>query len=181
MAPGHPVWVEFARAMVPMMGMPSEFIAGLLGAESGAKWKVLDIAAGHGMFGIAIARSEATLATCAVTEIRWSAGLRTEDRLKVPACFVTVRQSPALRTLLSAREPTSSDIFCSHHRPAPGRFVGHDARLPAAMGIPNIPVSAAMSRTFHFAPDSAPSKPAMNSDGIAHHRDHRRANSTQTG
>ncbi len=56
MAPEHPVWVEFARAMVPMMGMPSEFIAGLVGAESGAKWKVLDIAAGHGIFGIAIAR-----------------------------------------------------------------------------------------------------------------------------
>src|SRR3979490_1087048 len=53
---GDPVWVEFARAMVPMMGMPSEFIAGLVGAESGAKWKVLDIAAGHGIFGIAIAR-----------------------------------------------------------------------------------------------------------------------------
>jgi SAM-dependent methyltransferase len=56
MAPEHPVWVEFARAMVPMMGMPSEFIAGLVGAEAGAKWKVLDIAAGHGIFGIAIAR-----------------------------------------------------------------------------------------------------------------------------
>jgi ubiquinone/menaquinone biosynthesis C-methylase UbiE len=56
MAPEHPVWVDFARAMVPMMGMPSEFIAGLVGSESGAKWKVLDIAAGHGMFGIAIAR-----------------------------------------------------------------------------------------------------------------------------
>ena len=56
MAPEHPVWVDFARSMVPMMGMPSEFIADLVGSESGAKWRVLDIAAGHGMFGIAIAR-----------------------------------------------------------------------------------------------------------------------------
>ncbi len=55
-APEHPVWVEFARAMAPMMTMPSEVIADLLGAESGAACKVLDIAAGHGVFGITIAR-----------------------------------------------------------------------------------------------------------------------------
>jgi Methylase involved in ubiquinone/menaquinone biosynthesis len=54
MAPEHPVWVEFARAMVPMMAMPAGFIAELV-AGSGPV-KVLDIAAGHGMFGIAIAK-----------------------------------------------------------------------------------------------------------------------------
>ncbi len=53
MAPDDPIWVEFARAMAPMMAMPAEFIADLVGAGSG---KVLDIAAGHGLFGIAIAR-----------------------------------------------------------------------------------------------------------------------------
>jgi SAM-dependent methyltransferase len=52
----HPAWVEFARAMVPLMVMPAEFIAGLIGAEAGASWKILDIAAGHGVFGITIAR-----------------------------------------------------------------------------------------------------------------------------
>jgi 2-polyprenyl-3-methyl-5-hydroxy-6-metoxy-1,4-benzoquinol methylase len=52
----NPAWVDFARAMVPMMMMPAEFIAGLVGAGAGAKWKVLDIAAGHGMYGIAIAQ-----------------------------------------------------------------------------------------------------------------------------
>jgi ubiquinone/menaquinone biosynthesis C-methylase UbiE len=56
MEPDHPIWVEFARAMAPMMTLPSEFIAKLVGASQGAKWKVLDIAAGHGLFGIAIAR-----------------------------------------------------------------------------------------------------------------------------
>jgi tRNA G46 methylase TrmB len=39
-----------------MMSMPAEFIANLVGSSQGAKWKVLDIAAGHGYFGIAIAR-----------------------------------------------------------------------------------------------------------------------------
>jgi ubiquinone/menaquinone biosynthesis C-methylase UbiE len=53
MAPEDPVWVEFARAMGPMMTIAAEFIADLVGAVSG---KVLDIAAGHGLFGIAIAK-----------------------------------------------------------------------------------------------------------------------------
>jgi ubiquinone/menaquinone biosynthesis C-methylase UbiE len=53
--PEHPVWVEFARAMAPLMTLPAELIAKLVGADSGQKWKVLDIAAGHGLFGIALA------------------------------------------------------------------------------------------------------------------------------
>jgi 2-polyprenyl-3-methyl-5-hydroxy-6-metoxy-1,4-benzoquinol methylase len=55
-APEHPIWVEFARAMGPMMAMPAELLAQLVGAASGQQWKVLDIAAGHGLFGIALAR-----------------------------------------------------------------------------------------------------------------------------
>ncbi|MGH9795266.1 MAG: SAM-dependent methyltransferase, partial [Candidatus Acidiferrales bacterium] len=53
-SPENPVWVEFARAMAPMMAFPAEGIAELLRAYEGCK--VLDIAAGHGLFGIAIAR-----------------------------------------------------------------------------------------------------------------------------
>ncbi len=56
LAPEHPIWVEFARAMAPMMALPAELIAKLVGADAGPKWKVLDIAAGHGLFGIALAR-----------------------------------------------------------------------------------------------------------------------------
>jgi hypothetical protein len=55
-APENPVWVEFARSMVPLMAMPADFIAGVVGADSGAACKVLDIAAGHGIFGVTIAR-----------------------------------------------------------------------------------------------------------------------------
>ena len=50
----NPVWVDFARGMAPMMGPSSGLIAQLT-AGSGAI-KVLDVAAGHGMFGIAIAK-----------------------------------------------------------------------------------------------------------------------------
>jgi 2-polyprenyl-3-methyl-5-hydroxy-6-metoxy-1,4-benzoquinol methylase len=52
----NPLWVEFARSMAPLMRMPAEMIAALLGADEGKPWKVLDIAAGHGTYGITIAR-----------------------------------------------------------------------------------------------------------------------------
>jgi ubiquinone/menaquinone biosynthesis C-methylase UbiE len=52
----NPIWVEFARSMSPMMKMPAEFISNLVGADKGEKCRVLDIAAGHGLFGIDIAR-----------------------------------------------------------------------------------------------------------------------------
>lgn len=55
-APENPIWVEFARSMAPMMVLPAELVAKSLGAEAGHDWKVLDIAAGHGLFGIAIAK-----------------------------------------------------------------------------------------------------------------------------
>ncbi|HKF53181.1 MAG TPA: class I SAM-dependent methyltransferase [Candidatus Acidoferrales bacterium] len=51
----NPDWVEFARAMRPLMTMPAELLAGEL-RKGGEAQKVLDIAAGHGMFGIAVAR-----------------------------------------------------------------------------------------------------------------------------
>ena len=53
--PNHPMWVKFARAMVPMMALPSQLIAQLIDPAQDKKLRVLDIAAGHGMFGIAFA------------------------------------------------------------------------------------------------------------------------------
>ncbi|HXT86238.1 MAG TPA: class I SAM-dependent methyltransferase [Verrucomicrobiae bacterium] len=52
----NPLWVDFARSMSGLMVLPSEMIAGILSADAGEKWKVLDIAAGHGLFGIALAK-----------------------------------------------------------------------------------------------------------------------------
>ena len=54
--PEHPMWVEFARAMAPLMAMPAQMIANLLEADSAPPWRVLDVAAGHGMFGITLAQ-----------------------------------------------------------------------------------------------------------------------------
>jgi 2-polyprenyl-3-methyl-5-hydroxy-6-metoxy-1,4-benzoquinol methylase len=50
----NPVWVEFARGMAPMT-LPSSEVVAQLTAGSGPT-KVLDIAAGHGMYGLTIAR-----------------------------------------------------------------------------------------------------------------------------
>jgi ubiquinone/menaquinone biosynthesis C-methylase UbiE len=55
-APDNPVWVKFARAMMPMMAMNAQTIAAMSGDLAGREVKVLDIAAGHGLFGIAFAR-----------------------------------------------------------------------------------------------------------------------------
>ncbi len=54
--PDSPKWVEFARSMAPLQKLPAEAVAESLDAAAGAKWKVLDIAAGHGMYGVTIAK-----------------------------------------------------------------------------------------------------------------------------
>lgn len=53
-SPNNPIWVEFARSMVPMVSGATQDIADLVGG--GTPLKVLDVAAGHGLFGIEIAR-----------------------------------------------------------------------------------------------------------------------------
>jgi 2-polyprenyl-3-methyl-5-hydroxy-6-metoxy-1,4-benzoquinol methylase len=52
--PEHPMWVEFARSMAPMMQMPADLIGQMFAGSSPIK--VLDIAAGHGLYGIAFAK-----------------------------------------------------------------------------------------------------------------------------
>lgn len=52
----NPIWVEFARSMAPMVTPSAEEIARILDAPA-KKSKVLDLAGGHGMFGIALAKS----------------------------------------------------------------------------------------------------------------------------
>ena len=54
--PDNPLWVEFARSMASLQSLPAEGLARMLEGDKGEKWKVLDVAAGHGLFGIAIAR-----------------------------------------------------------------------------------------------------------------------------
>jgi len=54
--PDHPVWVEFARSMAPAARMTAEVLAAVLGHQGPLRGSVLDIAAGHGLFGVTLAR-----------------------------------------------------------------------------------------------------------------------------
>jgi SAM-dependent methyltransferase len=71
--PENPVWVEFAEKMAPMMGP----MAGPLGAvvlqDHAGPLRVLDIAAGHGLFGIEIAKQHPE---AHITGLDWAPVLR---------------------------------------------------------------------------------------------------------
>src|SRR5438128_2693270 len=56
-APESPVWVAFARSMAPMMMMASQGLAEIVTGGEKRPLKVLDVAAGHGLFGIAVLRA----------------------------------------------------------------------------------------------------------------------------
>ena len=67
--PNDDFWVTFARNMAPLTGVSSGFIAELAGAKEGKACKVLDIAAGHGMFGITIAKHNPN---AQITAVDWA-------------------------------------------------------------------------------------------------------------
>ena len=67
--PNDDFWVTFARNMAPLTGVSSGFIAELAGAKEGKACKVLDIAAGHGMFGITIAKQNPN---AQITAVDWA-------------------------------------------------------------------------------------------------------------
>lgn len=64
--PEHPMWVRFARAMAPMTIMPSQLIAQLVDPTKDKKLRVLDIAAGHGFYGLAFAKQNPQVEVTAV-------------------------------------------------------------------------------------------------------------------
>jgi SAM-dependent methyltransferase len=67
--PEHPMWVKFARGMAPMMAMPSQLLAQLVDPAGNQKLRVLDIAAGHGLYGIAFAKQNPQ---AEITAVDWS-------------------------------------------------------------------------------------------------------------
>ena len=51
----NPIWVAFARAMAPMMQLPARMLVDLVGGDRERPIRALDVAAGHGIFGVSIA------------------------------------------------------------------------------------------------------------------------------
>src|SRR4030095_433582 len=70
--PDNPVWVTFARAMAPMMTLPAQLMAALVDPQADRKLKILDISAGHGLYGLAFATKNPR---AEVTALDWSAVL----------------------------------------------------------------------------------------------------------
>ncbi len=71
--PENPIWVQFAETMAPMMAPMAAPLGAVVLKGSRDPMRVLDIAAGHGLFGIEIARQNPQ---ARVTGLDWAPVLR---------------------------------------------------------------------------------------------------------
>jgi 2-polyprenyl-3-methyl-5-hydroxy-6-metoxy-1,4-benzoquinol methylase len=99
----NPIWIEFARSMGPMMVPAAEAIADLV-AGPPRPLRVLDIAAGHGLFGIKIAQrnSEAE-----ITAVDW------------PGVVAVAREHAILAGVADRYHPLAGNAFSIDY---PGDF-----------------------------------------------------------
>ncbi|MCX5521038.1 class I SAM-dependent methyltransferase [Kaistia defluvii] len=72
MAPDHPIWLKFAEAMIPVVVASAGGVAAEVASWPDRPRKILDIAAGHGMFGIEVAKA---LPDAEITAVDWAAVL----------------------------------------------------------------------------------------------------------
>jgi SAM-dependent methyltransferase len=118
--PRDEFWVEFAKSMAPLAVPAAEFIAGLTGAAEGKPAKVLDIAAGHGMFGITIARRNPN---AQVVALDWPAvlevALQNAKKFGV-ADRISVRPGSAFETHMGEGYDFVLLTNILHHFDAPG-------------------------------------------------------------
>lgn len=70
--PNDDLWVSFARSMAPLTVPSAIFIAQLIEAHEARTLRVLDIAAGHGMYGVTIAQQNPR---AQITAVDWPAVL----------------------------------------------------------------------------------------------------------
>jgi SAM-dependent methyltransferase len=70
--PENPIWVEFAHGMAPMMGGLAAPLAAMVLDGLAGPLRVLDIAAGHGLFGIEVAKLHPQ---AQITAVDWAAVL----------------------------------------------------------------------------------------------------------
>jgi 2-polyprenyl-3-methyl-5-hydroxy-6-metoxy-1,4-benzoquinol methylase len=71
--PENPIWVEFAESMAPMMAPMAGPLGAIVLEGRTSPMRVLDIAAGHGLFGIEIAKQNPN---ARVTGLDWAPVLR---------------------------------------------------------------------------------------------------------
>jgi len=104
--PNDELWVSFARTMAPLTTVSAGFIAELTGAKEGKACKVLDIAAGHGMFGITIAKQNPN---AQITAVDWAPVLAVAKE-NAAAAGVADRVSPRPGSAFEADLGNSCDI-----------------------------------------------------------------------
>jgi hypothetical protein len=62
----NPIWVHFARGMMPLAAFPAQLLAQLIEIDKDRKIKVLDIAASHGLYGVNFAQKSPHVEVVAV-------------------------------------------------------------------------------------------------------------------
>ncbi len=68
-APDNPIWIQYARAMEPLASTVAKRVAAYVATFPEPPLAVLDIAAGHGLYGIEVAK---VVPEAVVTGIDWS-------------------------------------------------------------------------------------------------------------
>ena len=77
MAPDNPIWITFAEAMVGFIAPIAQAVAAQIATWTQPPRKVLDIAAGHGLFGISVAQA---VPAAQVTAVDWQGVLAVARR-----------------------------------------------------------------------------------------------------
>ena len=151
--PEHSVWVRFARAMAPLMRTPARAVVDTVEVDAAAPLRVLDVAAGHGLFGLAFA---AAYPAAEVTALDWpavlavarenarAAGVEGRFHALAGSAFATPLGGPYDLVLLPGLPPP---LRSGHLRgiprqggagPAPGR-AGGDGGVRARRGARDAP------------------------------------------
>jgi hypothetical protein len=128
-APDHPVWVRFARAMAPFAALTAKRVAAYVATLPQSPLTVLDVAAGHGLYGIEVARA---VPAALVTAVDWAGSSRLRGRMRrPPGWMIGSARSSAVHSTWSGGRVRSrsagehSPLFRSRHmrRPATPRKI----------------------------------------------------------
>jgi len=106
-SPENPVWVKFARAMAPMMALPAQLLAQMIDPSADKPLKILDIAAGHGLFGLAFAKKNPQ---ASITALDWPKVLEVAKE-NAEAAGVAERYSTIAGSAFDADYGSSYDLI----------------------------------------------------------------------
>lgn len=150
----NPLWVKFARAMAPMAAPAAGEMARLVCGERQGPLKVLDVAAGHGLYGIAFARQNPA---AEVVALDWPAVLEVASE-NARAAGVDARHSTVEGDAFDADYGEGYDVvlltnFLHHFDPAACVRLLRKVRAALAPG--------GVAVTLEFVPDEGRVSPPV--------------------